>query len=134
MINYEVKILKLKSGEDIISGILRDETSDVLLDTPLQIHFKRTLDGNVLILLPWIPYELVSISMALINKSDILTILEPKDSMIKYYESCVEKVSEKMILDDFEEVLTDSLMKDNIDLTEDELEEIEELKSKGMLN
>lgn len=134
MLNYNIKILKLKSGEDIISGILRDETDDILLDTPLQLIFKRTLDGNVLVLLPWIPYELLDLSMAMIKQDDVMTILEPKDSVIKYYERCVEKVIEKTIVDNFEEVLYDNMLSEEPELTESDIEQLNELKQKGLLN
>jgi len=53
--------------------------------------------------MPWLPVELIKDNNALIYNSDIVTIIDPKESMIEYYENLVIKTllemekSEEMI-------------------------------------
>jgi len=54
-------------------------------------------------MMPWLPVELIKDNNALIYNSDIVTIIDPKESMIEYYENLVIKTllemekSEEMI-------------------------------------
>jgi hypothetical protein len=58
---------------------------------------------TVLMMMPWLPVELIKDNSALIYNTDIITIIEPKDSMIQYYDNLVTKTliemekSEEMI-------------------------------------
>ncbi len=58
---------------------------------------------TVMMMMPWLPVELIKDNNALIYNSDIVTIIDPKESMIEYYENLVIKTllemekSEEMI-------------------------------------
>ena len=55
-----VKIVRLQSGEDIIAGYVEDyETELITLDNPMHLIFKRTTRGTVMMLLPWLPIEII---------------------------------------------------------------------------
>lgn len=90
--------MRLQSGEDIICGIEKDVDEVTMID-PFQIIFKRSEAGTVMVLLPWIPLELVEKNVSKINHSDILTYFDPKETVIEYYQKMIDKMNIKKYLD-----------------------------------
>lgn len=88
MDNDSVKIVRLQSGEDIIAGYTTYEDT-VMLDNPMHIIFKRSTEGTVMLMLPWLPIELIKSNIATISEKDILTIVEPKDALVEYYSNTI---------------------------------------------
>ena len=69
-----IKIIRLQSGEDIIADYLADEEGDtVLLDKPMHIILKRLPNGkSVMMMMPWLPVEIIKDNEAIVYQSDIL--------------------------------------------------------------
>ncbi len=111
-----IKIIRLQSGEDIIADYLADEEGDtVLLDKPMHIILKRLPNGkSVMMMMPWLPVEIIKDNEAIVYQSDILSIFEPRDDLIEHYSSVLNQFEE--VLNSYEEVEDD----------EDDEEEIEE--------
>lgn len=82
-----IKIVRLHSGEDIIANYHIDKANNlVLLDRPMHVIFKRLPDEKtVMMMMPWLPLELIKENNALINNTDILTTIEPRKELISYY-------------------------------------------------
>jgi hypothetical protein len=95
----------MQTGEDIMASMIGEEQEEtVLLTDPMRLIFRRMPTGQtVLMMMPWLPVELIKDNSALIYNTDIITIIEPKDSMIQYYDNLVTKTliemekSEEMI-------------------------------------
>jgi hypothetical protein len=89
--NNNIKIVRLQSGEDIIADFIEFQEEDVVkLDNPMHIIFKRIPSGQtVMVMLPWLPIEIIKENNAVIYTSDILTVIEPKEHLIKYYSEMV---------------------------------------------
>ena len=87
----QIKIVRLQSGEDIIADCTAIEDSDtVLLNRPMNIVFKRVSTGkSVMMMMPWLPIELIKENSAIIYETDILTVIDPKDDLIEYYSNAV---------------------------------------------
>ena len=119
-----VKIVRLQSGEDIIAGLIQDDESEmIMLDNPMHLIFKRTSQGTVMMMLPWLPIELIKDNMATIYSSDILTMIDPKDALIEYYGNMINTEQLKNMRDD---TLVNNLkeaMNDNEDDDELSIEE-----------
>ena len=96
--NNNIKIVRLQSGEDVMANYYEDsENGTVLLDNPMHIIFKRVPTGQtIMMMMPWLPIELIKDNSALIYDSDILTIIEPKEDLIAYYGNVVLHAKEKM--------------------------------------
>jgi hypothetical protein len=102
---HKVKIIRMQTGEDIMASMVGEEQEEtVLLEDPMRLIFRRMPTGQtVMMMMPWLPVELIKDNNALIYNSDIVTIVEPKESMIEYYENLVIKTllemekSEEMI-------------------------------------
>ena len=108
--NTNIKIVRLQSGEDIVADFIEDDENDVvMLNNPMHIIFKRIPTGQtVMMMMPWLPIELIKSNSALIYTSDILTVIEPKEELIDYYGNVVceteKRMSERTSLDqDYED-------------------------------
>jgi hypothetical protein len=95
-----VRIVRLQSGEDIIAGYSGNtNTNVVVLDNPMHLIFKRTTQGTVMMMLPWLPIELIKDNIATVLSGDILTIVEPKDDLKEYYHNVINTTQMKMLKD-----------------------------------
>jgi len=90
---HKVKIIRMQTGEDIMASMVGEEQEEtVLLEDPMRLIFRRMPTGQtVMMMMPWLPVELIKDNNALIYNSDIVTIIDPKESMIEYYENLVIK-------------------------------------------
>jgi len=109
-----IKIVRLQSGEDIIAEYSDDKDNDmVLLDKPMHVVFKRLSSGKtVMMLMPWLPVELIKENSAIIDAADILTVVEPRNELINYYINAAfqteellgdEQIGESLMLNDEDE-------------------------------
>lgn len=105
-----IKILRLKDGEDIITSYHVDEKTNVIvMHNPMTIFFKRVgLGKSVVMMNPWLPLELVETNIAKIFATEIMTVIEPKQSLIEYYLQSVKDTKEILDLhsDSIDEALT----------------------------
>jgi hypothetical protein len=125
--NNNIKIVRLQSGEDIMADVIQDEENDtLLLDNPMHIIFKRIPSGQtIMMMMPWLPIEIIKENNAIVYATDILTIIEPKDDLIEYYGNIVFEAHEKMMeTRDFNSYEDDE---------EDEEDEEEELSSEEIM-
>jgi hypothetical protein len=121
-----VKIVRLQSGEDIIAGLIQDNESEmIMLDNPMHLIFKRTSQGTMMVMLPWLPIELIKDNIATIYSSDVLTIVDPKDALVEYYGNMIntqqlKDMRDNTMVENLKEALDDS---EEDDFTEEENEE-----------
>ena len=134
-----IKIVRLQTGEDIISKITEDDESDmVLLNNPMRMIVKRVETGqSIFMMMPWLPIEVIKEDSAIIYNTDIITMFDPKDSLIEYYQSLVNE-SILSILKNEEISFDDESEEDEYDeeyeLTEEELKEIEDYRKNKKLH
>ena len=121
-----VKIVRLQSGEDIIAGLVQDDESEmILLDNPMHLIFKRTSQGTMMVMLPWLPIELIKDNIATIYSSDVLTIVDPKDALVEYYGNLVNHEQLKQMRDNtMVENLKDALNNSEEDEEEENVESL----------
>jgi hypothetical protein len=137
---HNVKIIRMQTGEDIMASMIGEEEAEtVLLEDPMRLIFRRMPTGQtVLMMMPWLPVELIKDNNALIYNSDIITIIDPKESMVEYYENLVIKTMLEM--EKSEEMIT-GLLKEQAGEDDEEEEEysmeeltrfIEEVKNRTL--
>lgn len=120
----QIKILRLNTGEDIIGCCLMDdEHGCVSVENPMKVFVRRSqsVGQSMLFILPWLPLEIVEDNFATINYDDIITVIEPKQSFVEYYNEAVEQIEAK----ELEEKL-------NTEEEDDEEEDVENMQE--MLN
>jgi hypothetical protein len=93
-----IKILRLQSGEDIIAQYIENvEEGTLLLSYPMIVLFKRMPEGKCLMFMtPWLPVELVEHNFTSIYMQDVLTVFQPKQSLLNYYEKAVNALAERI--------------------------------------
>ena len=134
-----IRIVRLKGGEDIISEIEHDEESDLfLLHNPMHIIFKRLMTGQtVMMMMPWLPVELLTDNLARIPSDEVLTFMLPKEQLVTYYNKLAIEALEKMhqrrefddsLMEEFEDE-EDMFTMDESDF--DETYDSEEVESNG---
>ena len=133
---HNVKLIRMQTGEDIMASIFEHEDSEqVLLNDPMRLIFRRMPTGQtVMMMMPWLPVELIKENSATIYSSDIVTIIEPKETMIQYYDKLVERTTKDMA--DADDLLQ-QLLEENEEESEEQLPEVlndflEEFKSKKL--
>jgi hypothetical protein len=129
--NNNIKIVRFHGGEDIIADFIEDkENETVMLINPMQVIFKRlpATGQTVMMMMPWLPIEIIKDNTALVDVADILTIIDPKDSAIKHYGEVVIEAQKRM---DEVEVMSESEMEDD---DEEEDEESEDLSVEEMFD
>ncbi len=113
-----IKIIRLQSGEDIIASFEQEQYSITVKD-PMSIIFKRLPTGKaMMMMIPWIPMEIVSHNVASIDNENILTVFEPKDALVVYYNKSIEDLYNKAA-EEYDEV-EQSLLSDDDDSDSDE--------------
>ena len=133
-----IRIVRLQSGEDIIADCIPSLDEDTVeLKRPMHIIFKRIQTGrSIMMMMPWLPVELIKENTAHIYGADILTYIEPKDDLIEYYNNAVndenlETASTSSIrpsLFDEDDEPTDE------ELEEEELQELMEERKKSKVH
>jgi len=96
--NNNIKIVRLQTGEDIIADYIEKEDGETaILDNPMHLIFKRIPTGQtVMLMMPWLPIEIIKDNHALIYTTDILTIIDPKQDLIDYYGDVVVEAHQRM--------------------------------------
>jgi len=74
--NNNIKIIRLHGGEDIIADYIQSEDEETaILHNPMQVIFKRIPTGQtVMMMMPWLPIEIIKDNHAILYTSDILTL------------------------------------------------------------
>ena len=135
-----VKIVRLQSGEDIIASIIEDDESEmVMLNNPMHLIFKRTSQGTMMVMLPWLPIELIKDNMATIYSSDILTMVDPKDALVEYYGNMINTEQLKNMRDDtlvnnLKEAMNDNEDDDEFDIEEENEETLTKEEAMEMVH
>jgi len=118
---HNVKLIRMQSGEDIMASMFEQEDSEqIQLNDPMRLVFRRMPTGQtVMMMMPWLPVELIKENSALVYTSDIVTVIEPKEAMIRYYDRLVERTVNEM-------ADSDKLLEDLLDDQDKEDEEEEQ--------
>ena len=99
---HKVKLIRMQTGEDIMASMFEQEDSgQIQINDPMRIVFRRLPTGQtVMVMMPWLPVELIKENIATIYSTDIITVVEPKESMIRYYDKLVERTITDMLESD----------------------------------
>jgi hypothetical protein len=134
-----IKFIRLVTGEDIVANcFINDETQYVDVENPMKVVISRFNNSkkSILIMMPWLPLEVIADEYATLKYEDILTMVDPKESFIEYYCNTVDKYNE-LIQSNLEEDMFDEYnLEDEFDeeVTDEEVSEYDELGLDEALN
>ena len=134
-----IKILRMQTGEDIISSIQEDDKNEtILLNNPMKVVIRRDVSGStIFVMLPWLPIEIIKEDAAIVYTSDVITMVEPRDSLIEYYNNAVNDSLLTMIRSgkEIEDALLEIDEEEEEDqITEEEIKELEEYKRNKLVH
>jgi hypothetical protein len=125
-----VRIIRLKDGEDIITSYHLNSNGIIEMYDPMTLFYKRLSAGKSMLLMsPWLPMELVQTNSACISMNEVLTIVEPRTALIEYYNNAVVEANETIanFTDQIDESLLDDFDSDEeLDLEDDSEELLQE--------
>ena len=130
-----IKIVRLQSGDDIIANYTEDQESGLVhLERPMALFFKRLTSGKSMMMMsPWLPLELIKENSADLYSQDILTVIEPRQSLVEYYTTAMDEAQQ--LIEDASEALDDCIRnEDEFDAEDEDLgpaeltEMVQELK------
>lgn len=134
----QIKILRLNTGEDIIGACINDEAnSSIDIESPMRVVIRRmTPPGGKTILLmsPWLPFELVEDDFASINYADIITVINPNKQFIEYYTNTVIEYKNKFSSSEGEDFMDEIFEDEGDEEFDEELEKAINESKKGMLH
>ena len=138
--SVEVKIIRLVTGEDIVGSCLfDDDDSAFLIECPMKVVISRAgeFDKTMLIMMPWLPLEIIEDNIASISYQDVITMVNPKEDFIEYYQSTVDRYDallekSKQEGSTFENEFDDEEEELDDETIEQMLESIKERKNKSL--
>lgn len=88
-----IKLVRLNTGEDVIASVSQTEDPEaVFLDSPMRLVLRRSPSGTTMMMMsPWLPIEVLSENVASVYLTDIITVLDVKDSLVEYYNNMVNQ-------------------------------------------
>jgi hypothetical protein len=125
------KFIRLVTGEDIVANCLIDnETQYVDVESPMKVIISRFNNSrkSILIMMPWLPLEVIDDEYATLKFEDILTMVDPKEAFVEYYNNTVEKYRNLVESNDKEDMFTNELEDDLFEEepTDEEVSEYDE--------
>ena len=91
-----VKLIRLKTGEDIISYIEQVDKLNFIVREPMVVLTKQdNKNGKHIIMMDhWLPVPLIRHNEAFITESEIVTMLKPTSEFSEYYENAVNTMKQ----------------------------------------
>jgi hypothetical protein len=126
------KFIRLVTGEDIVANCLIDnETQYVDVESPMKVIISRFNNSrkSILIMMPWLPLEVIDDEYVTLKFEDILTMVDPKEAFIEYYNNTVDKYRKLVESNEHDEMFTNELEDDFFEdeITDEEVAEHDEL-------
>ena len=87
-----IKIVRLKSGEDVIGYVTEDENM-VIIGYPMIVDLVKSQGVQSFVIQSWMPHQLFKHNEATLWLDDILFMSEVPDEFIIYYEDMVDKMT-----------------------------------------
>ena len=116
-----VKMIRLKTGEDIIAQVSDDGICYQVFDAMrVSVEYKGKATGIAMTY--WLPVQLIKNQPVDLQYADILTTMDPNDDLLEYYESTVERFHELIHAKEVVDAMSDEEMQDafeSMQLTKD---------------
>ena len=116
-----VKMIRLKTGEDIIAQVSDDGICYQVFDAmSVSVEYKGKATGIAMTY--WLPVQLIKNQPVDLQYADILTTMDPNDDLLEYYEGTVERFHELLHAKEVAESMSDEELQDafeSMQLTKD---------------
>lgn len=91
-----IKLIRLKTGEDIICYIEQVDKLNFIVREPMVVMTKQdNRTGKQIIMMDhWLPVQLIRHNEAFITEGEVVTMLEPSSDFSEYYETTVNTMKQ----------------------------------------
>lgn len=116
----QVKLLRLKSGEDVISYVEPFNPGEIILRSPMAVLVKMDMrtEKQTVLMDHWLPITVIMHNEAVIQESEVLASLDPTSEFSDYYVNAVlelEKLKGSNVSSSNEDEIKDLEFKDILD-------------------
>jgi hypothetical protein len=112
---YNIKIVRLHNGEDIIGNITDKENGLFDIEEPMTVDIDHRGRQAGLIMKHWLPVQLVKSNKIELNNKNVLCMFEPAEEFAEYYMNTVEKIHELLKAKEIVDEMTDEEIDDIMD-------------------
>jgi hypothetical protein len=97
-----IKVLRLKSGEDIIAYFEQVDKLNFIIREPMVVLVKSDMKSGkqVIMMDHWLPAPLIKHNEAFLTENEIVTILEPTSEFSEYFENAVDAIHKAKTVED----------------------------------
>ena len=83
-----IKILRLKTGEDIICTVSPSSMGGIVIKNPMVVFTKMDIRSakQLILINPWLPFHIIENDEVIINSSEVLFSMDPIPEFIDYYD------------------------------------------------
>ena len=117
--NGTVKIVRLKTGEDVIGCFSKTPIDEIVIEEPMSVYINIRGSEAGLVMNHWLPVQLIKKNEIIIKSCDVLTMFEPNPEFEEYYLNTVEKIKSLMKAKELSDEMTDEEIEDIMDALED---------------
>lgn len=122
-----IKIVRLKNGEDIIGQLTANGMNSYDITEPMSVGLELRGGQELgLVMRHWLPIQLVKKNEIVLEKQDILCVMEPADDFCEYYLNTTKKIQDLIKAKN----LVDSMTDDEI---QEALQDFENLNYDGAI-
>lgn len=105
MDNSNVRIVRLKSGEDILCNLLiNDDKVLVNLMEPMLLEYETYGDTQHLCISNWLPVALIKENKSVIPVTEVLCVMHPNEELIDYYNDTLAKMNSALVVKPMEDL------------------------------
>jgi hypothetical protein len=87
MYQQEIKIVRFKSGEDVVAELTEGEYGRIVMKNPMEVKIipDRKLGKNIVYMQQWLPVTILAQNQTEVFETDILSVMHPSDEFTTYY-------------------------------------------------
>jgi hypothetical protein len=89
-----IKIVRLKNGEDIVGQLTANGISAYDITEPMYVGLEFQGRELGLVMKHWLPIQLIKKNETVLEKQDILCVIDPADDFCEYYVNTIKKVQD----------------------------------------
>lgn len=107
MIVEEIKLVRMKSGDDVIGYVSDINDSKINIRYPMLVGIQIQGEHDAYTLQSWLPHQLFKTNEVNLWTNDILFICDPSDMFIEYFNQMVIKLEKFITANEVMEYLHD---------------------------
>jgi hypothetical protein len=102
-----IKIVRLKNGEDIVGQLTANGINAYDITEPMYVGLEFQGRELGLVMKHWLPIQLIKKNETVLEKQDILCVIDPADDFCEYYVNTIKKVQDLIKAKNMVQEMTD---------------------------